>query len=117
MTITTRLHTLIHGKLVGTDQFGNRYYTERSAGRGKKAKRWVLYNGKAEPSKVPAQWHGWLHYTLDAPLTDAAQPHYNWEKPHIPNLTGTTGAYVPPGHLLAGGKRAPSTSDYEAWKP
>jgi NADH:ubiquinone oxidoreductase subunit len=115
MTITTRLHTLVFGKLVGTDQFGNRYFTERGAARKKRAKRWVLFNGKAEPTKVPPQWHGWLHYTHEAPL--AAAPQYHWEKPHLPNLTGTTGAYVPPGHLLKGGHRDPSTSDYEAWKP
>ena len=114
MTITTRLHTFFYGKLVGTDQFGNRYFTEK-ASRRKQAKRWVLYHGKAEPSKVPPQWHGWLHYTLDAPLVNAE--HHDWEKEHIPNLTGTTGAYVPPGHLLRGGQRDASTSDYEAWKP
>jgi len=121
MTITTRLHTFFHGRLVGTDQFGNRYYTEKRAIKNqdqrKHAKRWVIYKGKAEPSKVPPQWHGWLHYTLDAPLTQPDQPHYIWEKPYIPNLTGTTGAYMPPGHLLKGGQRATSTSDYEPWKP
>jgi len=142
MTITTRLHTFFHGKLVGTDQFGNRYYTEKSP-KGKQAKRWVIYKtipmkpwewvlvfcviglvyllfrrwDVAEPSKIPPEWHGWLHYTLDAPLIKANQPHYTWEKPHVPNLTGTTGAYMPPGHLLKGGHRAASTSDYEPWKP
>jgi NADH:ubiquinone oxidoreductase subunit len=116
MTITTRLHTFFHGKLVGTDQFGNRYFTEKKTSAKRHTKRWVLYKGKAEPSKVPAEWHGWLHYTLDAPLEISATP-YAWKKEHIPNLTGTANAYVPPGHLLRGGHRDPSTSDYEAWKP
>jgi len=115
MTITTRLHTAIFGKLVGTDTFGNRYFTEKKSAKKKHARRWVLYRGKAEPSKVPAEWHGWLHYTLDAPIKNA--PKYFWKKPHIPNLTGTANAYVPPGHLLRGGHRDASTSDYEAWKP
>jgi NADH:ubiquinone oxidoreductase subunit len=113
MTITTRLYTLFHGRLVGTDQFGNRYFTEKKASKGK---RWVLYKGKAEPTKVPPEWHGWLHYTLDAPLTGNVT-HYGWEKPHLPNLTGTVNAYVPPGHLLRGGHRETTTSDYEPWKP
>ena len=30
---------------------------------------------------------------------------------------GTPLAYVPPGHERRGGKRAPATGDYEAWKP
>ncbi len=117
MTITTRLHTFFHGELVGKDQFGNRYYTERRAPKEGRQKRWVLYKGKAEPSKVPAEWHGWLHYTLDAPPGERLIRHYGWEKPHLPNLSGTENAYVPPGHLLKGGERDATTSDYEAWKP
>lgn len=115
MTITTRLYTAFFGELVGQDQFGNRYYQQKSAPKEGRRKRWVLYRGLAEPSKVPAEWHGWLHYTLEAPLTGT--PQHAWEKPHLPNLTGTGNAYLPPGHLLKGGKHAPTTSDYEAWKP
>ena len=66
---------------------------------------------------MPAEWHGWLHYTFDNAPTPGTLQHHAWEKEHIPNLSGTKGAYVPPGHLLRGGKREASTSDYEAWKP
>jgi NADH:ubiquinone oxidoreductase subunit len=117
MTITTRLHTLFCGRLVGTDSFGNRYYTEKKPAKKGRTKRWVIYHGMAEPSKVPAEWHGWLHYTLDAPLALRNGVQYRWKKPHLPNLTGTVGAYVPPGHLLKGGHRDPATADYQAWKP
>jgi len=117
MTITTRLYTYFHGQLVGSDQFGNRYYTVKELPEYGRAKRWVLYKGLAEPSKVPPEWHGWLHHTFDEPPDERQIPHYQWMKPHLPNLTGTKGAYVPPGHLLRGGKRSPTTSDYEAWKP
>lgn len=110
MTITTRLYTAVFGRLVGTDPFGNRYYTEKCAPKGRPAKRWVIYRGKAEPSKVPAAWHGWLHYTLPAPLPADASL-------HMPNLTGTKQAYVPPGSLLGTGVRAPASADYQAWKP
>src|SRR5262245_18168971 len=120
--ITTRLYTLLRGQLVGSDAFGNRYYRRRvntKLGTDKRAKekRRVIFKGKAEPSKVPAEWHGWLHYTHDKPPTERTMRHYNWEKPHLPNLTGTKGAYVPPGHLLRGGQRDPSTADYEPWRP
>jgi NADH:ubiquinone oxidoreductase subunit len=40
-----------------------------------------------------------------------------WQKPHQPNLTGTTEAFRPAGHLLEGGQRAKGTGDYEAWHP
>jgi len=117
MTITTRLYTFFHGQLVGEDEFGNRYYTEKSVPKTGRRKRWVLYRGLAEPSKVPASWHGWLHYTLEKPPSQRNIKHYKWEKPHLPNLTGTRNAYVPPGHLLRGAERDSTTADYEAWKP
>ena len=116
-TIGTRIYTLFKGKQVGTDEFGNRYFVEKSPAKNRRRKRWVLYKGIDEASKVPAHWHGWLHYTHDdLPGTQPAKK-YDWQKEHIPNLTGTTGAYVPPGHLLKGGHRAPTTADYTAWKP
>lgn len=125
MTITTRLYTMMFGQLVGTDQFGNRYYRRKGKAGGtgsccdnrKHEKRWVMYKGIAEPSKVPAEWHGWLHYTLDQPPNARSIAHYKWSKDHIPNLTGTPGAYLPPGHLLKGAERDPTTADYEAWRP
>ena len=76
-----------------------------------------MYNGMAEPSKVPASWHGWLHYTQENPPNEKASTRYDWQKEHMPNLTGTASAYAPPGHASRGGKRDASTSDYEAWKP
>lgn len=116
MTITTRLYTAFCGKFVGEDAFGNRYFTEKLRAKNRRQKRWVIYNGKAEPSKVPAEWHGWLHHTQDIPPIGGVQ-HHAWEKPHLPNLTGTKGAYVPPGSLIGGARRSPATADYEAWKP
>lgn len=117
MTITTRIHSYLFGKLVGEDAYGNRYYTEKSTRKSRKTRRWVIYNGMAEPSKVPPEWHSWLHQTLDVPPSQRTVHRHQWEKPHQPNLTGTEGAYLPPGHLAKGGKRAEATADYEAWTP
>lgn len=122
MTIATRLYTWLKGTPVGSDAFGNRYFRGRMThanpkGDRRREKRWVLYNGLPEPSKVPPEWHGWLHYTTDIPPTKQQRPHYGWEKPPLPNLTGTPGAYLPPGHLLREGKHAPTTSEYEPWRP
>lgn len=117
MTITTRLHSHFFGRPVGEDSFGNRYFTEKNPPKHRRAKRWVMYNGIVEPSKVPAEWHSWLHHTSDVPPSQRNVQHYSWEKPHTPNLTGTQGAYLPPGHIAKGAQRAGSTADYEAWKP
>ena len=104
------------GKLVGKDSSGNRYYVEKGRPRRGAPRRWVIYVGAAEASKVPADWHAWLHYTTDEiPSGDA--PRRPWQKQHTPNLTGTTEAYRPPGHEYEGGRRDHATGDYEAWRP
>src|SRR5436305_12788124 len=119
-TFGTQVWTALYGELVGEDEFGNRYYRTRG---GKIdptlgfERRWVIYNGYAEASRVPPSWHGWLHHTVDlAPTEEAYQPH-SWEKPHVPNLTGTPMAYRPPGSILPGRPRPKATGDYQPWKP
>ena len=114
-TIGTKLHTLVYGRFVGRDMFGNRYFESKRVIKGEKKRRWVIYQGVAEPSKVPAAWHGWLHHTLDAPLSETKQ--HSWLKTHLPNLTGTTGRHLPAGHISKNGKRASAAADYEPWKP
>ena len=63
---TWLLTTWLHGEPVGTDDFGNRYYQNKDGSR-----RWVIYNGTVEASRVPPDWHGWLHHTYAEPPTQA----------------------------------------------
>lgn len=115
MSIGTRLFTWARGEFVGRDSEGNRYYTEKKAVPGRRRRRWVLFAGSPEASVIPPEWHAWLHYTVAEPL--APSPDKPWVKEHIPNLTGTPAAYLPPGHDRRGGVRAAATGDYEAWQP
>ncbi|NJR13788.1 MAG: hypothetical protein HC779_05890 [Phyllobacteriaceae bacterium] len=80
-------------------------------------RRWVIYNGSNDASRVPPEWHGWLHRTVVEPPTVVAPQVKPWQKPHLPNLTGSAQAYRPPGHTLKGGHRAKGTGDYEPWVP
>ena len=82
------------GQEVGHDVFGNRYYRELKTPQGVREKRWVMYVGEPEASKVPPEWHIWLHHTADAPIPDSARQ--SWQKPHIENMTGTPDAWLPP---------------------
>ena len=111
-TIGTRLFTARKGVRVGEDGQGNVYYRSRDGKR-----RWVIYNGLNEASRVPPEWHGWLHRTTDLTPDELTIPARSWEKPHRPNMTGTPQAFRPEGSLLAGGVHAPATGDYESWKP
>ena len=54
-TLGTFLYTLFTGKFVGSDQLGNKYYTNS------KGKKWVIYKDLVESSKIPPEWHLWIH--------------------------------------------------------
>ena len=102
---------------VGEDDQGNRYFEERKPTLEGRKRRYVMYKGYAEPSRVPVDWHGWLHHTFEVPPTREPFLLQSWEKPHLPNLTGTIFAYRPKGSLslvTAGEKKS---EGYEAWKP
>ncbi|MEE3502709.1 NADH:ubiquinone oxidoreductase subunit NDUFA12 [Acidiphilium acidophilum] len=111
------LNTWRHGGAVGRDGVGNQYFEERHATRPDgRARRWVMYAGGArDASLVPPEWHAWLHFTTDAPLSEAGRR--DWQRPHQPNLTGTPWAYRPRGHDYLGGQRAGVSADYEPWTP
>ena len=119
-TFGTQLWTWRFGELVGEDEQGNRYFRTK----GRKIdpslgfeRRWVVYNGYAEATRVPPSWHGWLHHTVDVAPTEETYTPREWEKPHVPNMTGTPAAYRPPGSTLASGRRPKATGDYQPWTP
>lgn len=109
-TLNTQVWTARHGQKVGEDAQGNIFYQTRDGKR-----RWVIFNGESEASRVSPEWHGWLHHTWDQPPTTAPLPAKAWQKPHVENLTGTAAAYAPPGSI----RRADPVErrDYEAWAP
>ncbi|MDF1670539.1 MAG: NADH:ubiquinone oxidoreductase subunit NDUFA12 [Roseovarius sp.] len=109
-TLNTQLWSWRKGVKVGEDEQGNRYFRNRDDSR-----RWVMFNGEAEASRVNPDWHGWLHHTFDAPPTDQPLAKKPWEKPHEENMTGTAMAYAPAGSIR---KAVPADrGDYEAWSP
>ena len=108
----TLLTTWLRGEPGGEDAFGNRYYQNRDGSR-----RWVIYNGTVEASRVPPDWHGWLHHTYAEPPTKAPLKAKPYEAAHQPNLTGTDAAYRPDGSLSRSGVRPSATGDYHACKP
>ena len=109
-TIGTQIFTARKGVKVGEDNQGNIYYQTRDAKR-----RWVIYKGEMEASRVPPDWHGWLHFTWDQPPTKAPLAHKRWEKPHLENLSGSELAYAPAGSIRR--SQPALRRDYEAWQP
>lgn len=111
-TIGTALFSARNGVQVGADDIGNRYYQSKDG-----AKRWVIYNGANDASRVSPDWHGWLHHTHDGNPEEYLPAVRGWENDATGNLTGTDAAYRPAGALEQGGKRARATGDYQAWSP
>jgi NADH:ubiquinone oxidoreductase subunit len=119
-TIGTSLWSARNGEKVGTDAQGNTYFRSTSAKvrtiEGYE-RRWVIYAGANDASRVPAEWHGWLHHSYDGVPESYLPAARIWEVDYTPNATGTAAAYRPQGALERGGHRAAATGDYEAWSP
>ena len=106
-TVGTFIYTLFTGKLVGKDEFGNKYYSNS------KGKRWVIYTNRVEASKIPPEWHLWIHFlTNNKPSSNPIK--FKWQKKHEENLTGTTKAHKPDGSLTFDSKK--NMKKYETWK-
>ena len=54
-------------------------------------RRFVIYKGIVEASKVPQEWNAWLHHAIDTP--PIVEKKLSWIKDHSPNLTGSPFAY------------------------
>ena len=103
---------------VGSDEQGNRYFREAKAtGPNGQQRRWVIYHGIADASRVPPDWHGWLHHTFDEPPSAEPLHRQSWEREHLPNMTGTPLAYRPLGSLERSDAHGEAAKDYEAWSP
>ena len=115
-TLGTRIYGLRGMSRMGTDAMGNAYW-EGGKDTGGRVRRWVIYQGANDPSRVPPEWFGWLHHQIEDVPDQALPASRAWQKPALPNQTGTALAYRPSGALEKGGKRAAATGDYEAWTP
>ena len=109
-TLNTMIYTRRNGEKVGEDDQGNVFYRNADD-----SKRWVMFNGEVEASRVSPDWHGWLHRTFDEVPSEKPLKHKAWEKPHQENLTGTAAAYAPAGSLKQA--KPADRTDYEAWAP
>ena len=109
-TLGTRIYTFLKGKKVGIDEKGNKFYVHRKNNK----KRWIIYNGLMDASKVPALWHDWLHYRTDE-IPNESDKNLNWYKMHKENTTGTEEAYSP--DLSKNKEPKILKKNYEPWNP
>lgn len=115
-TLGTRVYGLRGKKRVGEDHLGNLYY-EGGTDTAGRPRRWVIYQGANDTSRIPPEWFAWVHHQVEDVPDASLPPPRRWEKPPVPNMTGTALAYRPSGALEKGGVRAGAVGDYEAWTP
>ena len=106
-TFGTFLYTLFFGKFVGKDNSGNKYY------QNSKGKRWVIYNGEINASKIESDWYQWMHYQTNSDPLNTKVSKHSWQKPHSDNKTGTEKDYRP--NKITNKKK--DFKKYESWKP
>ena len=104
-TLGTRIYTIIFGKFVGKDSFGNKYYKSRSG------RRWVIYKDEIDASKIPIEWYSWIHFMPNKIENIHKLEKHDWQKPHQPNLTGTDSAYYPNKN-----NKDATEKKYKSWK-
>jgi len=109
----TALFSRLHGDKVGQDAAGNVYFQKE----GKPTRRWVIYNGANDASRVPPGWNAWLRGTIDEVPHESLPPRRSFEREPQPNLTGTMEAFRPDGSLSGKRVRPASTGDYQPWTP
>jgi len=88
-TFGTLLKTLFTGKLVGRDEYGNRYY------KNKNDERWVVYSSEIEATKITSDWYLWMHHTINKIPDFKSEKKYKWQKKHLENKTGTNEKFKP----------------------
>ena len=106
-TVGTFIYTLLTGKFIGNDQFGNKYYANS------KGKRWMIYKNNIEASKIPPEWYLWIHNLSVNKPPDKINS-FSWQKKYEENLTGTERAHKPEGSLATDLKK--NMKKYETWK-
>tara|TARA_B100000989_G_scaffold276785_1_gene237267 strand:+ start:380 stop:739 length:360 start_codon:yes stop_codon:yes gene_type:complete len=104
-TFGTRIKTILFGKLIGLDEFGNKYYES------KKRKRWVIYANEIDASKIPVEWYSWIHFMPNKIENIHKLEKHDWQKPHQPNMTGTDSAYYPNKN-----NKNATEKKYKSWK-
>ena len=115
MNLGTKIYTWLYGKFVGDDELGNKYYCNSKKFEDATSKRWVIFKGEIEASKIPPHWHAWLHKTVNIPPINYSHK-YSWQKEIKPNLTGTSKSYFPNSQTNSKNNKK-IDAEYEKWQP
>ena len=106
--IFLKIYSYFFAKKIGVDDYGNAYFLDkkRSTANNGRERRWVIYEGDVEASKVPPEWNAWLHHVTNVIPRKSRKP--KWIKEHLPNQTGTAKSL---------NSKSSNNKIYTPWKP
>ena len=107
-TLGTRVWSYFNGVLVGEDNYGNKYFSNKED-----SKRWVIYKDEVEATTVNPEWNNWLRFTSTEKPGNVAQ--YDWQIEHKQNQTGTSNSYSP--QTIFDKTNLKKKIDYDKWSP
>ena len=100
----------IFSEKIGTDQIGNSYFESRRKDHIGRKRRFVVYKGIPEPTKIPSEWYSWLHHLTNL-IPGPNNNSYNWQKIRESNKTGLNSSDTPP--IISWTKKC----NYVKWQP
>lgn len=106
------------GKLVGEDEFGNKYFENTSYQSGRH--RWVEYADldNYNATTVPSEWHGWLSHVDDEPgLATRTAPKYQAKFIAGGLTTGVQGEMYQPKGSFYNKRGMRNWKRYTPWSP
>ena len=107
--------TWLYGVFIGIDSQGNKYYTAKKNS-NIEGKRWVMFSRECDASNISSAWQHWLTHSVSLSPAEKSRKAYPWQKPRLPNPTGSNEAYLPTGSIKSE-YNLQKTSHYEPWVP
>tara|TARA_B100001057_G_scaffold437649_1_gene469604 strand:- start:298 stop:651 length:354 start_codon:yes stop_codon:yes gene_type:complete len=108
--IFLKIYSNFFAKKMGSDEYGNIYYSKssKSVVNNFRERRWVIYKGEVEASKVPQEWNAWLHHSVNN-IPDKRSRKPKWIKKHIVNKPRNINEVILENKY--------QKKSYEIWKP
>ena len=104
-----KIYSKFFAQEIGQDEYGNKYYAEQNNSpiNNYRERRWVIYDGEIEASKVPQRWNAWLHHVTKEKPTNYVRKE-KWMKKHLPNSRRIINLDI---------EKKYSKKNYQSWNP
>ncbi len=106
MAFLVKIYLFLFATKVGEDEYGNSFFELKRKDYLGRKKRYCLYNGVVEASKISPEWHPFMHYQIDVDEVKKTFKQYKWQKPATPITTLSKDKYLPKNHILNAQKKS-----------